>query len=438
MAISDSYSAAWIPQARTKLEDRYEVISNLDKGGMGVVLRALDTETNTEVAIKMVSPKLARTGKYRERFAREVELATEIKHPHVIRCHSFGETEDGALFLVMELLDGLPLTHHVRNQARLSTTEALNIGIQALEGLAAAHRLDIIHRDLKPGNIYLVERGDELDVKLLDFGLAKSLSSEEVRLTRTGAICGTASYVAPESLMVEEPGKPGDVYAMGLVLLEMLFGRKVYPSKQMAQTFMEQLVVPARIPRRVWDEPIGRVIRRALQKHPAERYADAEQMLDAMRAVVDQTGDFVLGNEEIPPASSDLPKELLDDLADGRYRTVDTLHNMPVPEPWDPGSQEFIDDRALLDTVLADISKSDMDAAFDTILREELSSASDVSEVSEGEEVTATAAPYHGLGSPPPSCDEADASVKTAVVYGLLAVAAFLASIALSTWYVNS
>ena len=188
------------------LEDRYRVLRNLDKGGMGVLLRAEDTKLNREVAVKMVSPKLARTGNYRERFEREVELASRIAHPNVIRCHDYGVTSLGALFLVMELLDGLGLKEVVRNEGRLSTKRVTELGIQLLEGLAAAHALGIVHRDLKPSNIYIVDdhRGREV-LKVLDFGLAKALEDEQIRLTKTGMICGTAAYVPPESLVVDQP-----------------------------------------------------------------------------------------------------------------------------------------------------------------------------------------------------------------------------------------
>ena len=359
-----------MPQPGDVLADRYRVVGNLSRGGMGVLLRAEDELDDREVAIKFVSPRLARTGNFRERFEREVELATRLDHPHVIRCHDHGVTPNGALFLVMELLDGIGLRELIRNEGRLGTARTVHLGLQLLDGLAAAHRHGIVHRDLKPDNVYVVvdDSGQEV-VKLLDFGLAKSLEDEHVRLTKTGMICGTAAYVAPETLVVESPGREADVYAVGLILLEMMFGRRVYSSPQMAQTFMEQLVVPARIPRRVWDQPLGRIIARALQKHPGERYADAGQMHDALLATVEHTADFILATDELPPAANELPRELLDELADGRYRTVDTLYMLPNPEPWDTGGVSRVDDRETLQHVLDEISRSDIHAAFETILR---------------------------------------------------------------------
>lgn len=369
MAESDAYSASWVPEPGTVLGDRYRVERNLSRGGMGVLMLAHDTQLDLDVAVKFVSPKHSRTGNYRERFEREVDLARRLDHENVIRCHDHGVTGNGALFLVMELLDGLGLKEVIRNEGRLGTARTIQLGLQLLSGLAAAHAEGIVHRDLKPDNIYLVEDGDDREVvKLLDFGLAKALEDEQVRLTSTGMICGTAAYVAPETLVVEQPGRAADVYAVGLILLEMLFGRRVYASPQMAQTFMAQLVVPARIPRRVWDQPLGRILARALQKHPAERYADAAQMYDALAATVGQTDDFILSSDEIPPSATELPQELLDDLADGRYRTVDTLYKLPVPEPWDAGGDD-VDDRAILVAVLDEISRSDVHAAFDTILK---------------------------------------------------------------------
>lgn len=369
MADSDAYNASWVPQPGTLLKDRYRVESNLNRGGMGVLLRARDESTGNDVAIKLVSPKLGRTGNFRERFEREVELVSRIAHRNVIQCYDFGATDNGTLFLVMELLDGLGLREVIRNEGRLTTHRTIDLGLQLLDGLSAAHDLGIVHRDLKPANVYVVEEDGAEVVKLLDFGLAKSLEDEHVRLTKTGMICGTAAYVAPETLVVERPGREADVYAVGLILLEMLFGRRVYTSPQMAQTFMEQLVVPARIPRKVWDEPLGRILARALQKHPAERFENATMMYDALAATVENTSDFVLMNEELPPTANELPRELLDDLADGRYRTVDTLYMLPPPEVWDQGDEQHVDDREILQQVLEEISRSDIHKAFDTILK---------------------------------------------------------------------
>ena len=365
-------NASWAPGAGETLGERYRVVNNLNRGGMGVLLRAEDMQADREVAIKLLSPKLARTGNYRERFHREVELASSIDHPNVIKCFDYGSTPSGGLFLVMELLDGFGLREVIRNAGRLDTLRTIGIGLQMLRGIAAAHERDIIHRDLKPANIYIIDDDDGGDrVKVLDFGLAKSLEDEHVRLTRTGMICGTAAYVSPESLVVDMPGKQADVYAAGLIILEMLFGRRVYESGSMAQTFMEQLVVPARIPRRVWDQPLGRILARALSKHPADRYDDAGHMADALEATLEQSDRFVLGAEELPPQANELPQELLDDLADGRYRTIDTLYMLPAPEPWDPGSGAIVDDQKTLRQVLDEISRSDIHAAFDIIVRSE-------------------------------------------------------------------
>lgn len=415
MVEADAPSAGWVPRAGTLLADRYRVVGNLDQGGMGVLLRATDERDGGDVAIKFTSPKLSRTGNYRERFEREVELASRIEHPNVIRCHGHGVTDDGALFLVMELLDGLGLRETIRNEGRLSTHHAVDLTLQLLAGLGAAHALGIVHRDLKPDNIYLAEDAERrVTLKILDFGLARALEDEHVRLTRTGMICGTAAYVAPETLVVDAPGCQADVYAVGLILLEMLFGRRVYPSRQMAQTFMEQLVVPARIPRRVWDQPLGRILARALHKHPAERFADATAMLDALRATVEQTDDFVLSPDEIPPGAHELPRELLDHLADGRYRTIDTLYILPTPEPWDPGDAH-VDDRDTLQALLDEISRSDIYAAFETILID-----------SHAEESEPTAMPSL---LPDPTRDR-DARIRFAI-WAVLSVVLIAAAIAL-------
>lgn len=350
----DPYNAdGWVPQPGDLIDDRYRVEEHLDRGGMGIVVRAIDTARDREVALKFLSPKIARNKTHRARFRREVDVMSRVQHPNLLQSYGCGEAR-GCLYVVTELLEGFTLRALIRREGRLSTHRALKIAREVLQGLQAAHAVNVIHRDVKPNNIFMADDGQ---VKVLDFGLARSITAADNRLTATGMICGTAAYVAPEILVVEDPGKPADVYAVALVILEMLLGRQVFASSSTAQTFMQHLVIPARIPRRIWEEPLGPVLVRALDKHPDERYPDALAMATAL-ADAAGTADFVLANDELPPRPpDDLSGFLLDHFADGHSRTKETLRRLPKPEPYDPTDPDP-DDRATVKLVISDITSA--------------------------------------------------------------------------------
>ncbi len=342
------------------VSNRYRVERQLDRGGMGVVLRAADLRTGQSVALKVLSPKIARNPTHRARFQREIEVIRQLEHPNLLRCLDVGSFGD-SLYIVTELLEGFSMRGLLIREGRLDTHRAAEIVMAVLSGLACAHDADIVHRDLKPDNVFV---GDDGSVKLLDFGLAKVISAEDNRLTATGMICGTASYVAPEALVTEQPGKEADVYAVGLIFVEAMIGRQLFASTSTSQTFMQQLVVPARIPKKVWDSPLGPVLIKALQKHPDERFPDAGAMFRALQQVP-RFDPILLGNEELPPRPpDDLSGFLLDHLADGRGRTLDTLHRLPKPEPYVP--EALVDDKATLQLVIESLTSGELDSLFES------------------------------------------------------------------------
>ena len=339
MAESDD----WLPAPGDIIDGRYELDSVLDKGGMGVVMRARHQRMEREVAVKFLHPKIARQDGYRQRFEREVKLATKLDHPNVVQCFDYGETDAGVLFLVMELLDGENLRNHLVREGRLSTTAAVGLAEQMVDGIAAAHAQDVIHRDLKPGNLFLVRdyRGRNL-VKILDFGMAKSLVDNDFKITRTGNVVGTASYLPPEALLIQHTGKEGDVYAIGLILLELLVGYQAFRGASMTQTFMQQLVMPARIPRRLWDSALGPVLADALIKDPSRRTQDAGTMLSQLVAARDEIPEFVLSPDELPPPlRSDIRSDVLAGIS-GKSAT-EAFVNLPDPEPYEAGSNQPVE-----------------------------------------------------------------------------------------------
>lgn len=298
-----------IPEIGEVLDDRYSVQGVLATGGMGVILRAEQLPMERPVALKLLHPHIAASDPHIvERFEREVRLAKQLNHPNTIRLYDFGESKNGLVYVAMELLDGMDLKRHIARGGGMSAGRALEITRQMLDGLAEAHARGFIHRDLKPSNVFIVKnrRGEDL-VKLLDFGIAKSLS-DSADLTGSGSICGTPSYVAPEYLMQERPGKPADIYAVGLILLEMLTGRQVFKGEAPVQTMMMHLKLDPDIPDEIAQTPLKEVIERATAKDPAERYGDAEEMYAAVREVMSKVpADLVVRrpNLEVLPETTE-------------------------------------------------------------------------------------------------------------------------------------
>src|SRR6185503_19332998 len=204
---------------------RYAIVRKLGQGGMGVVFAGRDEQLGRLVAVKTMST-LATDETARKRFWREARAAASINHPNVCQLYEIGE-DNGNLIIAMELLEGEALADRLRRGA-LSVSETVPIGLGMLAALAALHTRSIIHRDLKPSNVFLTPHG----VKLLDFGVARTTDPELLgaltELTQAGAIVGTPGYMAPECMMGEAVDARSDLFAVGLILFEMLAGRPAF------------------------------------------------------------------------------------------------------------------------------------------------------------------------------------------------------------------
>ena len=256
---------------------RYRILHKLGQGGMGVVYAAEDPSLGRRVALKTITQP---DDESRQRFRREARAAASVSHPHACQIFEIGE-DAGRLFIAMELLDGEPLAERLK-RGPLTLAETLSLGREMLAALDALHAQGVIHRDVKPSNVFLTSRG----TKLLDFGLARPLSSDsggalslEGDLTRSGLIVGTPRYMAPEQVLGDPIDARSDVFATGAVLFEALAGRVAFPGTKavevMHATLHEQPPALAGPPAVV---AFDRVVRRALAKSPAERYPTAMAM----------------------------------------------------------------------------------------------------------------------------------------------------------------
>lgn len=265
------------------LAGRFRLDSLLGQGGMGTVHRATDLRLQREVAVKVVRAQ-SNDAEARARFVREAQRTAQVRHPNVVEVFDVGETPEGELFLVMELLRGVPLSKRLARMGRVDLATFGSIAPEICAALGAAHSLGIVHRDVKPANVMLVEHGSRQDfVKVVDFGIAKAESSATA-LTDTESFVGTLEYISPEQLLGDPPlGAYSDVYSLGVMFYLLLTGTPVFrgvPPAGLVHHHLEVVPEPLRLrsPAAEISEQLEAVVLRCLAKDPGERYANANQL----------------------------------------------------------------------------------------------------------------------------------------------------------------
>ena len=254
---------------------RYRVERVLDRGGMGSVYRAFDTELQRPVALKVPHFAGGADSEGIARFQREARLAAALSHPKLCPVFDVGRVGD-VPYLTMPLLDGEPLAVRLRRERRLDPRTAAGIARDVAGGLAAAHRAGVVHRDLKPGNVMLTDTGPVV----MDFGLARRRVSEEPRLTAEGAVLGTPAYLAPEQLATgEPPGPAADIYALGVLLYEMITGRIPFDGELASVLWQIQSREPTPVEQLApaVDPRLAAAVRRAMAKSPSARFGSMEE-----------------------------------------------------------------------------------------------------------------------------------------------------------------
>jgi Tol biopolymer transport system component len=276
----------------------YEIAAPLGAGGMGEVYKARDTRLDRTVAIKVLPEPFAGNLELKQRLEREARAISSLNHPHICTLYDVGQ-QDGADFLVMEYLEGESLAQRL-NKGPLPINEAITYAIQIADALDKAHRQGLVHRDLKPGNIMLVKSGAQISAKLLDFGLAKAMPQVAMSaaagatisqhaaapLTAQGSVAGTFQYMAPEQFEGKEADARSDVFAFGVVLYEMVTGRKAFEGKTQASLIvkiMEHEPAPISTVQPVTPPALERLVRHCLAKDPQERWQTAHDLLLQLR-----------------------------------------------------------------------------------------------------------------------------------------------------------
>jgi eukaryotic-like serine/threonine-protein kinase len=262
---------------------RFRVDAVIGRGAMADVYRAVDLDTQVDVALKILKRSLSGDPAIKQRFSREADVQAKLRHRNVAALLSTGITEHDEPYLVVELLRGKTLRHVIKAERRIEPRRAASYAWQALQGLAAVHQSGVLHRDLKPANIMLEPSPGPVErVVLIDFGFATLEGA--ARLTQQGTVVGSLTYIAPERLRGELPDRRSDLYAIGVILFEMLSGAPPFNAPSDMELIALQLdAEPPPLDPGV-PPPLRAVVEHALAKQQADRYPSATAMAAAIEA----------------------------------------------------------------------------------------------------------------------------------------------------------
>ena len=311
------------------IDGRYRVEEPLGEGGMGIVYLATHAVLGKKFAVKVLRGDMAKDPDVVQRFIQEAQAATSIGHENIIDISDFGRLPDGAVYFVMEHLQGEALTALIARGGSIPMMDAMQIIRQIASALAAAHQRGIVHRDLKPDNVFLIRRGEHPHfVKVLDFGIAK-VGGAASALTRTGMVFGTPHYMSPEQAAGQSVDRRTDIYALGVIMYEMFTGKVPFD----AETFMgilskhmfEPPIPPSQLDKSIRLGALEDVLMKALSKKPETRYQTMEELVADLDAV--SAG----GTVEIGRKPGITPPDNLADALEPPSRTEMRLSKVNLP-----------------------------------------------------------------------------------------------------------
>ena len=278
------------------INDRFEIIDLIARGGMGRVYRAQQRPLGRQVALKILDPRYKgdEDPEFQTRFFLEASTAAKLSHPNTVTVFDYGKTTDEIYFIVMELVEGRTLSALLKELGPIEPERAINIAVQIARSVREAHGMGVIHRDLKPTNVLLTRHGDEEDfVKVLDFGLVKDVEANE-ELTQAGLFMGSPKYMSPEQIQGGDVDARTDVYALGVMLYLMLCGRVPFDRDNQVQILMAHM--REAVPPMVRDDGVAvppaveAVVMNCLEKDANNRYSDMNELVAALKSASGQLG----------------------------------------------------------------------------------------------------------------------------------------------------
>jgi len=279
----------------------YVILDRIGTGGMGSVYKAEQPSMNRLVAVKVLHSRFATRDDLVARFRREARAMSQLSHPNTARVYKYGALDDGAVYFVMDYLEGRNLAHEVRQKGPMEADRAVRIMIQVCGALEEAHRAGIVHRDLKPENVFLTLQGGNEDFpKVLDFGLAKMSEKQMGRgsmmFTQQGMVFGTPEFMSPEQAQGEELDRRSDIYSLALILYELMTGQLPFDAKtplDMMKAHVKDPPIPLsqRVPGLKFSPELEATIAKALAKKPDDRYATAADFAEALRGCLSDASE---------------------------------------------------------------------------------------------------------------------------------------------------
>ena len=269
-----------------KINDRYQIIKTIGEGGMANVYLAYDTILDRNVAVKVLRGDLANDEKFVRRFQREALSASSLSHPNIVEVYDVGE-DNGQYYIVMEYIEGKHLKQLLKKRGNLTLTEVIDIMLQITDGIATAHDSYIIHRDIKPQNIMILENGL---VKITDFGIAMAMNAAQ--LTQTNSVMGSVHYLPPEQASGNGSTLQSDIYSIGILMYELLCGHLPYRGDNAVEIALKHLKEPLPSIREYLPnlpQSVENVILKATAKNPKNRYADAREMHEDLKTIMDDS-----------------------------------------------------------------------------------------------------------------------------------------------------
>ena len=315
------------PLVGTTINGRFKIAELIARGGMGKVYRAEQAPLGRVCAVKVLSPRGdGSQADFEQRFFFEASVCSRLTHPNTVTIFDYGRTDDGVYFMAMEYLEGRTLKRALHDDGPFAGDRARHVARQICRSLREAHALGVIHRDLKPANVFLLEHGDETDVvKVLDFGLVKNVVSDGEDLTQVGQFMGSPRYMAPEQIRGEHVDARTDIYAIGVMLHEMLIGKPPFERANSLDVLIAHVNEPPPRLRELdpsIDPALEAIVLRCLEKNPSLRFADMGELLASLRdrdSAMTASGSQELGRTSMlnvhvsatdPPASASVTPPL--------------------------------------------------------------------------------------------------------------------------------